>query len=72
MKVDAHFHIFLANSINQAQSRYVLQYDATIDQWERLANQAGLEGGVIVQPSFLGVDNSFLLAAIQLLSLIHI
>ena len=66
MKVDAHFHIFLANSINQAQSRYVLECDATIDQWEKLANQAGLEGGVIVQPSFLGVDNSFLLAAIQL------
>jgi predicted TIM-barrel fold metal-dependent hydrolase len=66
MKVDTHFHIFLANAINQAQSRYVLEYDATIEKWEILANQAGLDGGVIVQPSFLGVDNTFLLAAIRL------
>lgn len=66
MKIDAHFHIFLSKSINQTQSRYVLEYDATIDQWGKLAAQAGLEGGVIVQPSFLGVDNSFLLAAIRL------
>ena len=66
MKIDAHFHVFLAKAINQTQSRYVLKYDATIDQWEQLATQGGLEGGVIVQPSFLGVDNSFLLAAIRL------
>ena len=66
MKIDAHFHVFLASAINQAQSRYVLEYDASIEQWEKLANQAGIEGGVIVQPSFLGVDNSFLLSALQI------
>jgi predicted TIM-barrel fold metal-dependent hydrolase len=66
MKIDAHFHVFLASAINQAQSRYVLEYDAPIDQWEKLANQVGIDGGVIVQPSFLGVDNSFLLGALQL------
>ena len=66
MKIDAHFHVFLSKSINQAQSRYVLEYDATIDQWEKFATPGGFEGGVIVQPSFLGVDNSFLLAAIRL------
>lgn len=66
MKIDAHFHVFLASAINQAQSRYILEYDASIDQWEKLANQAGIDGGVIVQPSFLGVDNSFLLSALQL------
>ena len=65
MKIDAHFHVFLANTIDQAQSRYVLEYDATIEEWEKLANQAGLTGGVIIQPSFLGTDNSFLLSAIN-------
>ena len=66
MKIDAHFHVFLASAINQAQSRYVLEYDASIEQWEKLANQVGIGGGVIVQPSFLGVDNSFLLSALQI------
>ena len=65
MKIDAHFHVFLANTIDQAQSRYVLEYNATIEEWEKLANQAGLTGGVIIQPSFLGTDNSFLLSAIN-------
>ena len=66
MKIDAHFHVFLSKPINQAQSRYVLEYDATIDQWEKLATPRGFEGGIIVQPSFLGVDNAFLLSAIRL------
>lgn len=65
MKIDAHFHVFLASAINQVKSRYVLEYDASIDQWEKLANQASIDGGVIVQPSFLGVDNSFLLNTIR-------
>ena len=58
MKIDAHFHVFLANAIDQAQSRYVLEYDATIEEWEKLANQAGLTGGVIIQPSFLEIGRA--------------
>ena len=65
MKIDAHFHIFLAKTINQSQSRYPIQYDATIDQWHSLATPLGIDGGVIVQPSFLGIDNTFLLAAVS-------
>lgn len=65
MKIDAHFHIFLAKAINQSQSRYPIQYDATIDQWHSLATPLGVDYGVIVQPSFLGVDNTFLLAALN-------
>lgn len=65
MKIDAHFHIFSASAVNQSQSRYPIQYDATIDRWHSLANLQGIAGGVIVQPSFLGVDNYLLLAALN-------
>jgi predicted TIM-barrel fold metal-dependent hydrolase len=65
MKIDSHFHVFLANAINQAKSRYPVGYDALIDQWQALATKEGINGGVLVQPSFLGFDNTFLLSALQ-------
>jgi len=65
MKVDSHFHVFLAHAVDQSKSRYPVQYDALIDQWKILAEKEGIQGGVLVQPSFLGFDNSFLLGALQ-------
>ena len=65
MKIDSHFHVFLANAINQAKSRYPVGYDAPIDQWQALAAKEGIDGGVLVQPSFLGFDNAFLLGTLQ-------
>lgn len=65
MKIDSHFHVFLAHAVDQSKSRYPVQYDALIDQWRNLADKEGIQGGVLVQPSFLGFDNAFLLGALQ-------
>ena len=65
MNVDTHFHIFDKNLIGEANSRYSVDYSASIGDWVALANDQGITGGVIVQPSFLGVDNSLLLSTIK-------
>jgi predicted TIM-barrel fold metal-dependent hydrolase len=65
MKIDSHFHVFLTNAINKAESRYPVGYDALIDQWQALATKEGIDSGVLVQPSFLGFDNTLLLGTLQ-------
>lgn len=65
MKIDSHFHVFLANALDQSKSRYTVGYDALIEQWQALAAKEGVDGGVLVQPSFLGFDNAFLLGTLQ-------
>ncbi|EFL27934.1 putative 2-pyrone-4,6-dicarboxylic acid hydrolase [Streptomyces himastatinicus ATCC 53653] len=44
--------------------RYTPDYDATPDTYLSLLDTHGLDGGVLVQPSFLGTDNSYLLEAL--------
>jgi len=65
MNVDTHFHIFDKNLIESTNSRYLVDYSASIEDWFKEANDQGITGGVIVQPSFLGVDNSLLLRIIK-------
>jgi len=65
MNVDTHFHIFDKNLIEGTNSRYLVDYSASIEDWFKAANDQGITGGVIVQPSFLGVDNSLLLRTIK-------
>lgn len=65
MNVDTHFHIFLKNDVSNAHSRYAVDYDAKINDWHKLANGQQITGGVLVQPSFLGFDNSLLLETIK-------
>ena len=65
MNVDTHFHIFDKNLIEAANSRYLVDYSASIEDWLKEANNQSITGGVIVQPSFLGFDNSLLLHAIK-------
>lgn len=65
MNVDTHFHIFDKSLLNEAQARYSVDYNASIDDWAKLANAQQITGGVIVQPSFLGFDNTLLLEAIK-------
>lgn len=47
-----------------SQRRYSVDYDATIVDYLALLDDNGLRGGVLVQPSFLGTDNAYLLAAL--------
>ncbi len=63
--VDTHAHIF-ARSLKLAEKRrYAPDYDATPDEYLRLLDSHGISNGVLIQPSFLGTDNSYLTAALR-------
>ncbi|MFW3385166.1 UNVERIFIED_CONTAM: amidohydrolase family protein [Kocuria sp. CPCC 205274] len=62
--VDAHAHVFEPGLATVRDARYVPDYAATLEQYLARLDEHGLERGVLVQPSFLGTDNSYLLAAL--------
>lgn len=62
--VDSHFHVFHAGEAFEG-ARYVPHYSATLADWMAQAGQVGVRRGVCVQPSFLGVDNHWLLQALE-------
>ncbi|WP_395942839.1 amidohydrolase family protein [Brevundimonas sp.] len=59
--VDAHAHVFTRDLPTAPGSRYTVDYDATPRAFLDLLEARGLSRGVIVQPSFLGADNRYLL-----------
>ena len=61
--VDTHAHIFQRGLKFAASARYVPDYDATVADYLRLLDAHAVSHGVLVQPSFLGTDNRYLLAA---------
>ncbi|MCJ2127866.1 amidohydrolase family protein [Methylobacterium sp. E-045] len=63
--VDAHAHVFRRGLPLAAKSRYAPDYDATPEDYIRNLDANGLSDGVLVQPSFLGTDNSYLLEALR-------
>ena len=65
MAVDTHAHIFERGIKIAAVHRYVPTYDATLAQYLSELDAHGLTHGVLVQPSFLGTDNSYLLSALR-------
>lgn len=62
--VDSHAHVFGQALALTAERRYSPAYDATLAAWLGHLDAHGLSHGVLVQPSFLGTDNSHMLAAI--------
>lgn len=62
--IDSHFHLFSAGQAC-AGARYVPGYDAPFQAWWAAAAAAGVSRGVLVQPSFLGTDNSRLCAELR-------
>jgi predicted TIM-barrel fold metal-dependent hydrolase len=62
--VDAHAHIFAAGLPLSPFRRFTPGYDATIGDYLALLDRHGVAAGVLVQPSFLGTDNSYLLAGL--------
>jgi predicted TIM-barrel fold metal-dependent hydrolase len=62
--VDTHFHVFHAGEA-VAGARYVPHYNATLSDWMAKAGAVGVQRGVWVQPSFLGVDNRLMLQALE-------
>jgi len=61
---DCHAHIFEGVDCIPG-ARYVPQAPAPLDSWLRHLERHGLQGGVIVQVSFLGTDNSELCSALE-------
>ena len=63
--IDAHAHVFERGLGLASVRRYAPDYDATLADYLERLQENGLSHGVLVQPSFLGTDNSYLLAALQ-------
>jgi predicted TIM-barrel fold metal-dependent hydrolase len=63
--IDAHAHVFSRELDLTTARRYTPDYDATLALYLDNLREHGLSHGVLVQPSFLGTDNSYLLAALQ-------
>lgn len=63
--IDSHAHVFSRELKLAAARRYTPGYDATLTQYLKHLQTHGLSHGVLVQPSFLGTDNSYLLAALR-------
>lgn len=62
--VDTHAHVFSRRLPLAAERRYTPGYDATPDAYLALLDAHGLASGILVQPSFLGTDNCYLLDAV--------
>ncbi len=60
-QVDTHFHVF-QSGVALPGARYTPGYDAALGAWKSAAAALGVTHGVLVQTSFMGTDNSLLLA----------
>lgn len=65
MYIDTHAHIFRANESAAKVVRYVPNYDASAKEYLANLKAFNFSYGVLIQPSFLGVDNSYLLNALE-------
>ena len=57
---DYHAHVFRAGESYASNPRYVPIYDATPEQYLAVLKAHGLSWGTLVQPSFLGTNNSLI------------
>jgi predicted TIM-barrel fold metal-dependent hydrolase len=63
--VDTHAHIFLQSLPMVAGRRYTPGYDCTAEHYLAELSRNDIGFGVLVQPSFLGTDNSYMLKALD-------
>lgn len=63
--VDVHAHIFSKDLPLVQGHRYSLDYDAPLNRYVQVLDEHHMSNGVLIQPSFLGTDNSYLLAALR-------
>lgn len=63
--VDTHAHVFSRALPLAERRRYSVDYDATPQAYRAMLAGNGMARGVLVQPSFLGFDNTYLLAALS-------
>lgn len=63
--VDTHAHVFRQGLALADTRRHTPDYDATLADYLALLDTHGLSHGVLVQPSFLGTDNSHMVQALR-------
>jgi predicted TIM-barrel fold metal-dependent hydrolase len=63
--IDSHAHVFLRDMPLATTRRHAPEFDATLDEYLGLLDAHGITHGVLVQPSFLGTNNDFMLAAMR-------
>ncbi|WP_157699754.1 amidohydrolase family protein [Pseudorhodoplanes sinuspersici] len=59
--IDTHAHVFSAGRPMAAGRRYSPDYDAPLSAFLDVLDRHGIARGVLVQPSFYGTDNSYML-----------
>jgi predicted TIM-barrel fold metal-dependent hydrolase len=63
--IDSHAHVFVRGLPLAPQRRHAPDYDATLDAYAGHLLANGVSHAVLVQPSFLGTDNSFFIDVIE-------
>ena len=64
-RIDSHAHVWDRHCTFVAGARYHPGYEATIDSYLRVLDAHDINRAVLVQPSFLGTDNRYLLDALR-------
>jgi predicted TIM-barrel fold metal-dependent hydrolase len=62
--IDTHSHVFHRGLQLADSRRYAPGYDAPLDLYLKQLDENGISYGVLVQPSFLGTDNSYLMQCV--------
>lgn len=69
LRIDGHAHVFLKSLTVIENRRYTPNYSALAQDYFNHLKSHNLNGGLLIQPSFLGTDNSHLLSVIAEASL---
>lgn len=64
--IDSHAHVFVRGLQLASRHRHAPDYDATLAEYLALLDAHAVSHAVLVQPSFLGTDNSFMLDALRM------
>jgi len=65
LMIDTHAHVFHRGLKLADSRRYAPAYDAPLELYLQQLDHNGMTHGVLVQPSFLGTDNSYLVDSIK-------
>ena len=65
LRIDCHGHVFTRACRLAANRRYTPDYEAPLAKYLALLDRHGISHAVLVQPSFLGTDNGYLLESLR-------
>ncbi|MCJ2012422.1 amidohydrolase family protein [Methylobacterium sp. J-076] len=64
-RVDTHAHVFTRALTLAGERRYAPDYDASIADYLAMLDRNGMTHGVLIQPSFLGTDNGYMVSGLR-------